>query len=115
MDQQRKKELQMAYKNRKPEMGVLSFRCQATNQSFLCASKDTRTDINSISFKLSGNFYPNRTLLALWNQYGKENFEIKVVQVLPYDEKREDQDYTEDLEILLLDYLEKTENAVRLR
>lgn len=96
-------------------MGILSFHCLPTDDSFLCASKDTRVDINSISFKLSGNWYPNRILLNLWNQYGQDNFRIEVAEVLPYDEKRENQDYTEDLNRLLLKHLEHTANSRKLR
>lgn len=35
MDMKRKKQLLEEYKNRRPEMGVISYRCIATNESFL--------------------------------------------------------------------------------
>lgn len=34
MDMKRKKQLLEEYKNRRPEMGVISYRCLATNESF---------------------------------------------------------------------------------
>ena len=42
MDTKRKKELLEAYKNRHPEMGVISYRCKETGEVFLGISKDTK-------------------------------------------------------------------------
>ena len=52
MDINRKKELMEAYKNRRPEMGVVSVRCLATGESFLGTSSDTRATMNGIQAKL---------------------------------------------------------------
>lgn len=46
MDTKRKKELLQQWKNRRPEMGVISFRCKKTGESFLGISKDTKADFN---------------------------------------------------------------------
>ena len=54
MDTKKKKELLQQWKNRRPEMGVISFRCKKTGESFLGISKDTKADFNSNRFKLSG-------------------------------------------------------------
>lgn len=54
MDTKRKKELLQQWKNRRPEMGVISFRCKKTGESFLGISKDTKADFNSNRFQLSG-------------------------------------------------------------
>ncbi|MDF3001216.1 MAG: nuclease family protein [Bacillota bacterium] len=85
MDMKRKKELLEEYKNRRPEMGVISFRCTVTNETFLGISNDTKADFNSTSVKLTGKTHPNKRLQALWNLYGKENFDLSVVKVLKYD------------------------------
>ena len=45
MDTKRKKELLQQWKNRHPEMGVISFRCKKTGESFLGISKDTKADL----------------------------------------------------------------------
>ena len=47
MDIKRKKELLDAWKNRCPEMGVISICCKITGDLFLGISKDTRADFNS--------------------------------------------------------------------
>lgn len=76
---------------------------------------DTKADINSNSFKLSANGHPNVSLQKLWNEHGEEKFEITVLEVLPYDEKNEKQDYAMDLEQLLIICLNKVEGTRRLK
>lgn len=92
MDAKRKKELLEEYKNRRPEMGVISFRCTATGESFLGISQDIRADFNSNRAKLSMNYHPNGCLQALWNQYGEGAFELTVLKTLEYDDPRENQE-----------------------
>lgn len=91
MDAKRKKELLEEYKNRRPEMGVISIRCAATGESFLGISTDTRADLNSSRVKLSMNYHPNARLQALWKQYGEDAFELTVLKTLAYDDPRENQ------------------------
>ena len=64
MDTKRKKELLQQWKNRRPEMGVISFRCKKTGESFLGISKDTKADFNSNRFKLSGGLRVQVILLS---------------------------------------------------
>lgn len=98
MDKARKKELQMQYKNRTPEMGVISLRCIATGESFLGASKDIPADLNSVRTKLSANYHPNKKLLALWAQYGEPGFDITVLERLKVTDPAAD--HTRELEDL---------------
>ena len=95
----RKKQLLEEYKNRKPEMGIISFFCISTGEKFLCISKDTKADINSNRFKLSINRHANNHMQELWNQFGEINFEISVILVLKYEDPNAD--YTEKLEEML--------------
>lgn len=112
MDIKRKKELLEMYKNRKPEMGVFSFRCKDTGDVFLGISKDTRADFNSANAKLSSNMHPNKQLQELWNKYGREGFEISVIKVLKYDDPNED--HTEELEKLREECLASDPKARRI-
>ena len=98
MDIKRKKELIEAYKNRRPEMGVISYCCKETGEVFLGISKDTKSDFNSINMKLSTSWHPNKQLQELWNQYGPKGFELSVIKVLKYDDPNED--HTAKLESL---------------
>jgi hypothetical protein len=112
MDIKRKKELIEAYKNRRPEMGVISYCCKETGEVFLGISKDTKSDFNSINMKLSTSWHPNKQLQELWNQYGPEGFELSVVKVLKYDDPNED--HTAKLESLREQCLAADPNARRI-
>lgn len=99
MDIKRKRELLEEYKNRRPQMGVISFKCVATGEAFLGISTDTKADFNSTRFKLStSGGYPNKQLQALWNEFGESGFEISVLKELEYGDPNED--YTKKLEEL---------------
>ncbi len=90
MDMKRRRELLDEYKTRRPEMGVISFKCATTGESFLGISTDTRADFNSNRAKLSMNYHPNKRLQELWNQYGESNFELSVLKTLKYENREED-------------------------
>ncbi len=112
MDMKRKKQLLEEYKNRRPEMGVISYRCIATNESFLGISKDTKADFNSTSAKLDGNYHPNKRLLELWNHYGMRGFELSVMKVLKYENPADD--HTAELEALREQCLAQDKQARRI-
>ncbi len=112
MNTEKRKLLLEEYKNRRPEMGVISYRCIATDESFLGISKDTRADFNSTNAKLSTNFHPNKRLLQLWNQYGPEGFELSVIRVLKYDNPADD--HTAELEKLRQECFEENKKSTAL-
>ena len=47
MDKAQKKALTEEWKNRRPEMGVISLRCKETGETFLGPAKDTKAGFNS--------------------------------------------------------------------
>lgn len=98
MDKTRKKELLEAYKTRRPEMGVIALRCEATGETFLGVSRDIPAGMNSIRMKLSSGFHPNRRLLELWKQHGPEAFTFFTARTLEYEDPGED--HTAELEKL---------------
>src|SRR5690606_28001717 len=112
MDSRRKRELLELYNHRRPEMGVISYRCKETGESFLGISKDTKSDFNSTNLKLSANWHPNKRLQELWNKYGAEGFEQTVIKVLKYDDPHED--HTAELEQLRDECLAADQNARKI-
>lgn len=117
MNENRKKQLLLKYKYRKPEMGIIYFKCILTEDIFTDISNDTKANINSNIFKLKGNLHPNYTLQRLWNEYKEDGFEVGVYEVLPYDEKDKDKDkddYTKELNALYERVLRKLPNARRI-
>ncbi len=112
MDTARKKQLLEEYKNRKPEMGVISVRCIMTGEAFLGISKDTKTDFNSTRCKLATSWHPNKRLQELWNQYGEKGFEFSVLKVLKYEDPAAD--HTDELEALCEQCLAADKGARRI-
>ncbi|CUX15126.1 GIY-YIG nuclease family protein [Clostridium sp. C105KSO13] len=112
MDINRKKLLKEEYKLRRPEMGIISYRCKSTGETFLGISNDTKASFNSCSFKLSGSWHPNKHLQELWNQYGEKDFELSVVKVLKYKDPADD--HTEKLEKLLDQCLSENQDAKKI-
>ena len=112
MDKAQKKALAEEWKNRRPEMGVISLRCKETGEVFLGTAKDTKAGFNSIRAKLSGGLHPNRRLQELWNQYGEEGFQLSVAAVLEYDDPLED--HSEELETLRELCLAEKPGAVKI-
>lgn len=90
MDNNRKKELITAYKNRKPEMGVVACRDLATDTTYLELAKDTGAILNSIRAKLKSNSHPNKELQQRWNESSPEGFAFSVARVLKYDDPTAD-------------------------
>ena len=88
MDKAQKKALTEAWKNRRPEMGVISLRCRETG------------------------IHPNKRLMELWRQYGEEGFEFSVAAVLDYEDPQED--HKEELETLRELCLAEDPQAVKL-
>lgn len=111
-DAARKKQLLEDYKNRRPQMGVIALTCRETGEAFLGASKDTRADFNSLCFKLSAGGFPNRRLQQLWAQYGRQGFELTVLETLEPKEPREDEGPR--LEALRQAYLDRDPKASKI-
>lgn len=84
MNIDRKKQLYEEYKNRKPEMGIISYHNKVTGEIFFGISQDTKAGFNRNHFQLSMNMHPNKYLQSLWNQYGEDNFECCLIKKLNY-------------------------------
>ncbi len=90
MNKDKRKQLIQEYKDRMPEMGVISYCCIATGDTFLGISSDIKADFNSTTNKLSSGYHPNRELLKLWNTYGEEGFELTIPKRLKYEDPKKD-------------------------
>ena len=109
---ERKKELKRAYAERKPDMGVFCIRCDATNDHFLGICHDYTADVNSHFARLGSFLHPSKDLLALYRTYGRNAFTASLSERLDYIDGQND--YTEELKILLLLKLEENPNAKEL-
>lgn len=102
MDEKRKKELREEYKNYRPDMGVFSIRLIQSGKTYLEATENLKGKINSTVFQLNlETFRLNGELNKDWKKYGKEAFEVRILETLDYDKDDQgDKDYSEELEVL---------------
>ena len=102
MNMDRKKELKEEYKNYRPEMGLFVIRHIETGKAFLEATNNIKGKINSDVFQLNmETFMRNRDLNKDWKRFGKDAFEVVVLEKLEYDEDDQGgKDYSDELEML---------------
>lgn len=111
MDNDRKRQLRELYENTKPQMGILMFHCIPTGHKYFMPVTDTRAKLNGVIVRLNGNMYNrgsrNKNIQAEWNQYGESQFEKLIVDTLDYDKDETKTDYSEELSMLLDDWLKE--------
>lgn len=112
MDKLKRKELISEWKERHPEMGVVSVKCIATDEEFYDVSKDIRTWFNRHRFELNDNQHKNKRLQELWNLYGENSFELTTVMKLKYDQP--DDVKSDDLKELLALCMQENPAAKKL-
>jgi len=103
----RKKELKMQYKQMKPDMGLIVVRPKSGNKFFLQATQNLKGFMNRIIFQLDTGRHPNRELQKAWQELGKNNFMVEVLEKLEYDEDESKTDYSDELALLELEWREK--------
>ncbi|MGE5329424.1 MAG: GIY-YIG nuclease family protein [Deltaproteobacteria bacterium] len=79
----RKKELKQFYKEMKVEAGVYQVKNKKNQKIFVTSTTNLRT----INGKKTGGFPFNKELQKEWTEYGTEEFEFEILEVL---EKKED-------------------------
>lgn len=102
-----KKELKQKYKEMKTPMGVFIIKNNMNGKAFIGVSKDTKSILNRDKFQLKMGAHRIKELQSDWREYGEEAFTFEVIEDLPYDEKEEKLDYTEELEIMKMLWIEK--------
>lgn len=102
-----KKELKQQYKEMKTPMGVFMVRNNENGKAYIGVSKDTTNIINRFRFQLKLGSHMVREMQKDWKEYGESSFSFEVLENLRYDDKDPHKDYTEDLEILKMIWLEK--------
>lgn len=108
----RRKELKAIYKEMKPDMGIYMYQCNPTGKVYIGASKRLKAIMNRANFQLGMGSFLNKGLQDEWNEYGKENFTVEILDTLTYDKKDEGKkDYSEDLAVLLEEWIKKYENV----
>lgn len=105
MDKSKRKELLAEWKERHPEMGIVSVKCNKTNEEFYDIAKDISTWFNRHRFQLNANMHRNKRLQELWNACEENDFGFATVAEFEYEnlDDVEINDLRELLEICLLE------------
>ena len=94
----RKKELKQQFKETSVEAGVYRIKNDKTNKIFVGSTRNFKT-LNGVKFMLDTNSYTtNKELQKDWNQYGKDNFTIDILEKL---KKNTDNPYFNEKEALI--------------
>lgn len=109
MDKKKKKEMLGEWKLRKPEIGIVAIKSKSTGEIFLDTSLDTSVSFNRHKFQLELGNHPNKRLSELWKNNGEDDMEYLIVDTLEYEDNPEDNE--EELEIILMECMDKMEKA----
>jgi len=107
ISKEKKKELQAQYKLMKSDMGIFAVINKSNAKYFLETTPDLKGRINSTKFKLNAGGHSNKELQKDWQELGENAFEIKILEQIEYEEDESKTDYSEDLELLKMIWLEK--------
>ncbi len=107
MPSEKKKELQAQYKMMKPDMGIFAVINKSKERYFLETTTDLKARINSTKFKLMAGAHVNKELQKDWQTQGADEFEIKILELIEYDYDESKTDYSDDLELQKMLWIEK--------
>lgn len=107
----KKKEMKQKYLEMKFPMGAFIIRNKVNGKVFVNVSHDIKSTFNSYKFQLRMGSLRVRELQKEWKKYGEEVFEFKVLEYLEHDKKEDKKDYSEELEIMKIVWLEKLSEA----
>lgn len=76
----------LAYKERKPAVGIYAVRCAASGEVWVGRSPTLDTVQNRIWFTLRLGSSPHRELQKAWNDHGGESFTFDILEQLAADD-----------------------------
>lgn len=103
----KRKELKQKYMQMKPPMGAYIIKNSINGKALMGVSKDIKSTFNSYRFQLKMGSHMKKELQKDWKEYGEEAFDFEVLEYLEYDKKGEKTDYSEELEIMKMIWMEK--------
>lgn len=107
LSSEKKKELQAQYKRMKPDMGIFAVINKSNDRYYLETAKNLKGGINRTEFSLNFGSHTNKELQKDWQELGADRFEIKILEKIDYDEDESKTDYSDDLQLLEMLWIEK--------
>ena len=91
----------------KPDMGIFIIKNDYNDKCYIETTQNLKGAINSTKFKLKFGNHPNRELQKAWTEHGEDSFTIEILEKLEYDKDETKTDYSEELNILELEWKDK--------
>ena len=108
----KRKQLKEQYKEMRPDMGIIAVKCAASGKTYFRTATNAKAAINSMVFQLKHGSNFNRDLQKEWNELGESAFEVSVIEQLDYEKDDNGTvDYKAYLQMMLEEWLNKTENS----
>ena len=104
----RRKEINREYKERKIPSGVFQVRNTQNGKVLLVSSLNLEGRLNRHKFQLTTGVHPNKELQEDWKQFGPDKFEFEILEVVKV---KDDPDFNLEDELTLLEqiWLEKVD------
>ncbi|WP_026892998.1 GIY-YIG nuclease family protein [Lacrimispora aerotolerans] len=111
MDKLSRKSLKEQYKSRALIGGVYQIKCKEEGMVWLRSTVDLKGAENRFLFSKSMNSCPEHGMRKLWDKYGVEAFSFEVLEELKKKETQTEEEFSEDIKILLELWQEKVEEG----
>lgn len=82
MENQRKREITAAYKERKSQPGIFRVDCAASGETWVGISRNLDSAQNSVFFQLRMGSHRNKAMQAAWAAHGEAGLTSAVAEVL---------------------------------
>lgn len=107
MDAAKKRELRNAYKEQPIMGGIYRVQCEGNQRAWIRSARNLEGQRNKYEFAMSIHSCPEPWMRAEWEQYGEASFSFTVLETLTKKETQTEQEYLEDLGVLLNMWTEK--------
>lgn len=107
MDSATRKELRAAYKEQAMVGGVYCIQCSGNQRQWIKSTKNLAGQQNKFTFAMDIHSCPEPGMLAEWNRYGAQSFSFTVLEQLVKKETQTEQEFAEDIDVLLALWMEK--------
>ena len=106
MDPSKKRELKNGYKEKAVVGGIYRIQCNGNHRAWLKSTRNLSGQQNKFEFSLSINSCPEPGMRAEWVQYGAQSFSFTILEQIQKKETQTDQEFSEDIQILLNMWME---------
>lgn len=112
MDTTVRKVLKDAYKDKALIGGVYCIACSGNHRTWIKSTRNMAGQQNKFAFSTSINSCPEPGMRSEWVQYGAHSFSFTVLETLVKKETQTEQEFADDIGVLLEMWMEKHQRDV---